>query len=315
MARSRRDVENGVAEVELETLGAPLATLTAPSGIVATAFLETQQPQEGSLIKSQTDPAVFLIEGGHRRWIPDAPTLLSQWTWDQVQVLPDVVVSLIPLGEPYPSILARDWVDGSLLQGSSQPAIYVMQAGRRRLIPNWATFVANGYSPQSVQVISDAELNAIPLGEPLPLVPRLFVDTGFVHLGANHWMQTRAGLLTESGHIDASTRTATFTWFGGYHGGTKLLLADGDDIVIGETALHRFGVDGTWIGQSDRSDYWSEEVDSTVTRRTTSMTAFLTWAPNDFDTQMATLAGHITSLGEVIAAVAPIATSVKTITG
>jgi hypothetical protein len=128
-------------------------------------------------------------------------------------------------------------------------------------------------------------------------------------------MQTRAGLLTETGHVDASTRTATFTWFGGYHGGTKLLLADGDDIVIGESSLHRFGVDGTWIGTSDRSDYWSEDLDVAVSRRATSMTAFLTSSPNDFDTQMALLAGHVRSLGEVVAAVAPIATSVKTITG
>jgi hypothetical protein len=232
-----------------------------------------------------------------------------------VQTVPDLVAALIPLGDPYPSVIQPIMrPDGTLLQASTGE-VYVMQNGMRRWIPNWSTFIANGYRSSDVQAISDPELNAIPLGIPLPLVPRLFADSGWVDLGSNKHMQTHAGLLTESGHLEASTRTQTGTWFGGYHGGAYIILGDADNIAIGESSMHRYGVDGTVFGQSDRTDAWSEEFDPAVTRRTISMTVFQTWAPDDFLTTLARIRDIVGSVAGIVQQAAPIAKAITSVTG
>lgn len=59
---------------------------------------------------------------------------------------------------PYP--------DGTLLKGSG-PEIYVIEAGRRRWIACCITFDAKGYDWNKINFISDQDLNAIPLGEPM----------------------------------------------------------------------------------------------------------------------------------------------------
>ena len=59
--------------------------------------------------------------------------------------------------------------DGALVTGSG-PEVYIIQAGQRRWIPNPETFNALGLNWNAIQRISDADLNAIPLGQPLPSV-------------------------------------------------------------------------------------------------------------------------------------------------
>jgi len=98
-------------------------------------------------------------------------------------------------------------------------------------------------------------------------------------LGANHYMATR-GVLTGGGHIDATTRTRTLTWLGGFRGGVQILVNDANDIIIGATQIHTFGVDGTAIGRSDRTDYWSEDLDPQLAARTTGIHVLHFWSPS-----------------------------------
>jgi hypothetical protein len=98
------------------------------------------------------------------------------------------------------------------------------------------------------------------------------------NLGANHYMDTH-GTLLKSGHIDAATRTRTETDLGGFHGAVQILLEDANGFTIGATAPHVFGVDGKWIGRSDRTDYWTEDLDASLTQRTTTIHVVHFWAP------------------------------------
>jgi len=99
-------------------------------------------------------------------------------------------------------------------------------------------------------------------------------------LGAGHYMTTH-GALYGSGHIDAQTRTRTITWFGGFHGAVYLVFSDANGIPRGMSQTHVFGVDGTWIGQSDRTVYWAEDIDPSLAEKTTSLAVFHSWAPTD----------------------------------
>ena len=99
------------------------------------------------------------------------------------------------------------------------------------------------------------------------------------NMGANHFMDTH-GTLLKTGHIDATTRTRTGVLLGGFHGGVAITLEDANGITIGATTgRHVFGVDGTWIGRSDRTDYWSEDVGPALAQRTTAIHVYHFWAP------------------------------------
>jgi hypothetical protein len=41
----------------------------------------------GSLIQAEGDPAVYVMNWGKRRLIPDAATLQHHWSWDVVQTV------------------------------------------------------------------------------------------------------------------------------------------------------------------------------------------------------------------------------------
>jgi hypothetical protein len=65
----------------------------------------------------------------------------------------------------------REWggqrPDGTIVKATG-PARYLMEAGMRRLIPDEETFKAQGFKNNDIKLISDSELQSIPLGKPLP---------------------------------------------------------------------------------------------------------------------------------------------------
>jgi hypothetical protein len=155
--------------------------------------------------------------------------------------------------------------DGTLLQGRDG-TVYIVQAGRRRLVPDPYTVRASGLDPRRVEVLADRDLASLPLGVPLARTERTEIDSDS-HLGLGHYVTTH-GVVHPGGHIDAQTRTRSLSWFCGYHSGVYLLFADAAGSTIGSSTLQVFGVDGAWMGRSDRTDYWGEEIDPDVAART-----------------------------------------------
>ncbi|MBI3975440.1 MAG: hypothetical protein HY334_03525 [Armatimonadetes bacterium] len=89
--------------------------------------------------------------------------------WDAVRAIADATLDSIPQGlslsgAPCPRLSPPD---GSLLKGSGS-AVYVMENGLKRHIPNPVTFAAQGFLWGNVNRIADSSLNAIPTGDPLP---------------------------------------------------------------------------------------------------------------------------------------------------
>jgi putative redox protein len=115
-----------------------------------------------TLLKA-SGPEIAVMQGRERRSIPDLPTF-NYMGLDSgaVQTIPDIVWASIPAGPLLPS---RS--DGTLLTGSA-PEAYVMASGQRHLIPDPATFAVLGHSWADVQHVGDSDLNAIPLGAPIP---------------------------------------------------------------------------------------------------------------------------------------------------
>jgi hypothetical protein len=59
---------------------------------------------DGDLIKSPSDPRVYLVENRTKRWIPDEATFLSTWTWDMVKEVSEEAVNAIPTGSDISSV-------------------------------------------------------------------------------------------------------------------------------------------------------------------------------------------------------------------
>lgn len=115
-------------------------------------------------------------------------------------------------------------------------------------------------------------------------------------LGAGHYMTTDA-TLSSDGVINAFTRTRSVTWFGGFTGGVQVLMVDENGVVIGTTGQRRYGVDGTKIGRSDRTEHWTETIDPSIANRTVKLAAIHAWTPK---VNMAQIIGTAIEVGKFI---------------
>jgi hypothetical protein len=91
------------------------------------------------------------------------------------------------------------------------------------------------------------------------------VDTLDAHLGTGEWMRSWASV-SSSGLISGHTRTWCTIDLRGFHGSIVPVLLGTDGKAVWppnpQDAKHQYGVDGAWIGTHDRTDYWSNQVDS-----------------------------------------------------
>ncbi len=217
--------------------------------------------------------------------------------------------------------------DGALIQGSGErnqglidltegARLYRVEDGRRHPIPDVQAFLDAGYDPGDVEVIDDDELESLPLAErPLSLAAgQQIVLDHYSFLGAGHYMKTYGVLRKTSpgGRIDATTRTWTITMFGGFRGGVNIVFSDAEGFAVGQTATQRFGVDGTWIGRSDRTDFWSTSLTADWATRTTDLTICHFWDPNTLQAQVGKLVAAVKPILEIVRELVAIGASVAT---
>lgn len=56
------------------------------------------------LLKCDSSPHVYLLEGGEKHWVKDIPTFTAQgFTWDSVRIVPCGDLAAVPVGVPIPS--------------------------------------------------------------------------------------------------------------------------------------------------------------------------------------------------------------------
>ena len=110
----------------------------------------------GSLLRSPHGPA-YVVQGNRRVWIPSLEALTAgEYRWEQVQTVSDRLMRS----------LALDTQEGYLVKGSGAE-VYLVEAGKRRWITTAAAFAARGYRWDQVHFVSNRDLEAIPLGDPL----------------------------------------------------------------------------------------------------------------------------------------------------
>jgi hypothetical protein len=118
--------------------------------------------KDGTLLREQNDPKVYVIYGGAKFWIPSPPVLLSLgFSWNNVNVVSDGSLAEVPN-------IPRD---GFLLKEQNNPKVYFMQGGKRRHITSAESFNAYHFSWDNIRTVPDGSLSTIPEGESLPYPP------------------------------------------------------------------------------------------------------------------------------------------------
>src|SRR3989344_4842693 len=136
--------------------------ITLPQAEIASYGQGTYVPPfDGTLIKGQIDPTVYMIDGGLKRPISFEIFKIRKLSFAKLMILSDAEVLTIPLG-PFltpPNLVA--------IKTANDPTIYWFRDNIKRQV---SAFVYKqrgvAYFPQIV--ISDQELASIPTGTPFP---------------------------------------------------------------------------------------------------------------------------------------------------
>src|SRR6185503_15988662 len=108
----------------MKTLIALRRPLTILSILLTTQAACSRIPKDGTVIKSSTGQ-IYLIDGRHRRQIPDTHSLLAYGLGKAVVQTLDEKVDAIALGPPLPSV-------PSAFIRNSAGEVFHLEAGKRR---------------------------------------------------------------------------------------------------------------------------------------------------------------------------------------
>lgn len=141
----------------------PFILLSASLAAAEPSFI----PKEGDLV--QAEDTVFVIHEGRRCGIPTFEVFKANgFKAENVIRISAEEMNAIPEGPIFtaPRIPYKNPKEGDLVQAPNGP-IFVICDGQRRAISTMEAFKANGFKVESVIMISDADMQDIPIGPDL----------------------------------------------------------------------------------------------------------------------------------------------------
>lgn len=236
---------------------------------------------ERRVVRAPMTDALFLLENQERRWIPDALTMQHLGVgWDAIEDIDAEELARYEDGGTVPTVIPPRHVDdGSIVVVGDET--FLMEQGALRPVKSEAAAVGLAQPDRPVSFLSVEEARSLPVGEVFA-APAENIDTGLVYtfLGSGHQMWTRAILDRGTNRLQAQTRTRCYTWFGGFTGGVQITANEANGMIAWTSPARRFGVDGTMIGRSDRTDAWLEQIPPEIVAKTASLTIFHFWSPD-----------------------------------
>ncbi len=221
----------------------------------------SQSFPDGTAIRRSTG-SIYLIDGGKRRHIPDPPTVAALGLQGHIrQDIPDSQIDAIPLGAPLPRL------ESKFIRCDDTGAIYILEKGKRRHIPNPTTLVRK-FPGADIKNIPCADADAIPLGDQIPSVdpfPLQFrQDDNF---GSHHMISEVT--ISKNGRVDIITETNNHIALKGNCGRVAIWLLDKDgNRLTGPQGGHRYCVGAKVpFGKSVRKDTWDFTISPDILRQ------------------------------------------------
>lgn len=132
-------------------------------------------------------------------------------------------------------------------------------------------------------------------------------DNNFPNSGG--YMHTDVTVYT-SGLLDAVTHTWEVTDLRGFKGAVAVAVLDQNNRMLWVSPTQQFGVDGRWIGTSDRTENWSATIPTPVLPNIRYLAIIQQWNPNNVFNDIET---WLTGIGDVVTKLADIIKKVQTI--
>ena len=143
--------------------------LLHPDDILGILYLYGVKPPttlwhpDGTLIKASDDGRIYVLQNKQRRYIPNPDIFnANRYDWNRViTVSPeerDGYCQGTDIGDPGPPILKKT---------ADNPTVYRISDGKKHSIYSWDVFLSWGYKDEEIQVVSQAELDQYPTGEPV----------------------------------------------------------------------------------------------------------------------------------------------------
>lgn len=132
------------------------------------------------LIKG-TGPEVYVLENNLKRWIPSPEVFESfKYKWESINVISNTSLGYYADGSELNEY--DNYPEGSLVKGSG-PAVYLIELGKRRWIPNPSIFGKYGFNWRDILQITDETLASIDLADNVKSsepdkYPETFILTG-----------------------------------------------------------------------------------------------------------------------------------------
>ena len=115
-------------------------------------------PPEGTLLRAQSNPEVYVVEGGRIRPISGFVFQQRGFDFADVKFAPDKEIASMPKGEILPPL------DGTLVKSAASPLIYYVALGQKFPIP-YFVFQARGFKFADVVTLSEDEIGNMATGE------------------------------------------------------------------------------------------------------------------------------------------------------
>ncbi len=124
--------------------------------------------QLSPFVRGTTNPAVYYLQNGTARLVPDAATLTYMSAGQQVRTLSDADMAALPKGVPLPSRTDSTLLIESVSAATQAGLAFLMQGGLKRRIPDAQTVAAIENGGVQSHLVSPADAATIPDGTPMP---------------------------------------------------------------------------------------------------------------------------------------------------
>ncbi|MCK5413511.1 MAG: hypothetical protein KAI57_04025 [Candidatus Pacebacteria bacterium] len=113
-----------------------------------------------SLLKSNNNSKVYLIEGSNKRWINSVDSFISNgYKWEDILIVTDYELSQYQKGEDIVvKINSNSNFNGSLFKSLTDSKVYLIEDNNKRWINSVQSFVSNGYNWKNIVIVTDYEL-------------------------------------------------------------------------------------------------------------------------------------------------------------
>jgi subtilisin family serine protease len=113
----------------------------------------------GTLVKTGSQPQVYLLDNGNKRPIQSAEVFLSRYHWTDITVISNSEMSGYTTGDRV------GFRDGSLVKAINSPYVYLISGTTKKHITSPSVFAYYGYQWNTIIATTSSELNNYTAGE------------------------------------------------------------------------------------------------------------------------------------------------------